>query len=138
MSKMPHQLNARRLALGLRQEDMVSRTGMSRQQYQRLERQGNPRLQPLEFLAKGLKVRPDNEFPLFAHMGADLPGAHAADPVDHEKIPDGLLKEIGNAKPIVMLLQTAVLEFPAAAARTGRVTTRFDFITQRGAGSGVC
>jgi len=55
MSKVLQQLRARRLALGLRQEDMASRTGMSRQQYQRLERQGNPRLDTLALLAKGLK-----------------------------------------------------------------------------------
>lgn len=55
MSKVLQQFKARRLALGLRQEDMASRAGMSRQQYQRLERQGNPRLQTLELLAKGLK-----------------------------------------------------------------------------------
>lgn len=48
-------MKARRLALGLRQQDMADRTGMSRQQYQRLERQGNPRLDTLELLAKGVK-----------------------------------------------------------------------------------
>lgn len=81
-----------------------------------------------QLIARGLKVHPENEFSVFAHLGADLPGALVAEPVDPDKIPDGLLKEIGNAKPIVMLLQTAVLEFPAAAARTGRVTARFGFI----------
>lgn len=55
MGKVLRQLKARRLALGLRQEDMANRIGMSRQQYQRLERQGNPRLDTLELLAKGLK-----------------------------------------------------------------------------------
>ena len=55
MSKVLEQLKDRRKALGLRQEDMANRTGMSRQQYQRLERQGNPRLDTLELLAKGVK-----------------------------------------------------------------------------------
>lgn len=55
MGKMLQQLRARRLALGLRQEDMANRIGMSRQQYQRLERQGNPRLDTLELLVKGLR-----------------------------------------------------------------------------------
>lgn len=55
MGKVLQQLRARRLTLGLRQEDMADRTGMSRQQYQRLERQGNPRLDTLELLVKGLK-----------------------------------------------------------------------------------
>jgi transcriptional regulator with XRE-family HTH domain len=55
MSTLLEQLKIRRKALALRQEDMASRIGMSRQQYQRLERQGNPRLDTLELLVKGLK-----------------------------------------------------------------------------------
>lgn len=35
---------------------MMLRIGMSRQQYQRLESKGNPRLDNLELLAKGLKM----------------------------------------------------------------------------------
>ena len=34
------------------------RVGMSRQQYQKLESQGNPRLETLELVAKGLKMQP--------------------------------------------------------------------------------
>ena len=34
------------------------RVGMSRQQYQKLESQGNPRLDTLELVAKGLKMQP--------------------------------------------------------------------------------
>lgn len=34
---------------------MMLRVGMSRQQYQRLESKGNPRLDTLELVAKGLK-----------------------------------------------------------------------------------
>ena len=48
------QLKKRRLALGLKQSDMMLRVGISRQQYQRLESKGNPRLDTLELLAKGL------------------------------------------------------------------------------------
>lgn len=48
------QLKHRRLALGLKQSDMMLRVGVSRQQYQRLESKGNPRLDTLELLAKGL------------------------------------------------------------------------------------
>tara|TARA_A100001391_G_scaffold201871_2_gene189954 strand:- start:8042 stop:8365 length:324 start_codon:yes stop_codon:yes gene_type:complete len=48
------QLKARRLNLGLKQHDMMLRVGMSRQQYQRLESRGNPRLDTLELVAKGL------------------------------------------------------------------------------------
>ncbi len=48
------QLKKRRIALGLKQNDMMMRIGVSRQQYQRLESKGNPRLDTLELIAKGL------------------------------------------------------------------------------------
>lgn len=49
-----HQLKRRRLQLGLKQNDMILRMGISRQQYQHLESKGNPRLETLELIAKGL------------------------------------------------------------------------------------
>lgn len=48
------QLKKRRLMLGLKQHEMMMRIGVSRQQYQRLESKGNPRLDTLELIAKGL------------------------------------------------------------------------------------
>ena len=36
---------------------MQSRTGISRQQYQKLESQGNPRLETLEIIAAGLNAQ---------------------------------------------------------------------------------
>ena len=48
------QLKNRRIQLGLKQHDMLLRVGISRQQYQRLESKGNPRLDTLELIAKGL------------------------------------------------------------------------------------
>lgn len=48
------QLKQRRLQLGLKQQDMYMRVGMSRQQYQHIESQGNPRLNTLELIAQGL------------------------------------------------------------------------------------
>ena len=56
MNKIHEQLKRQRKALGLKQEDMMLRVGMSRQQYQRLESKGNPRLDTLELVAKGLKM----------------------------------------------------------------------------------
>jgi transcriptional regulator with XRE-family HTH domain len=56
MSKIHEQLKTRRKALSLKQEDMMLRVGMPRQQYQRLESKGNPRLDTLELVAKGLKM----------------------------------------------------------------------------------
>lgn len=48
------QLKKRRLILNLKQSEMMMRIGVSRQQYQRLESKGNPRLDTLELIAKGL------------------------------------------------------------------------------------
>ncbi|MBL4584244.1 MAG: helix-turn-helix transcriptional regulator [Pseudomonadales bacterium] len=56
MSAIHEQLKKQRKALGLKQEDMILRVGMARQQYQRLEAKGNPRLDTLELVAKGLKM----------------------------------------------------------------------------------
>ena len=49
------QIKKRRIALALKQHDMMLRVGISRQQYQRLESKGNPRLDTLELIAMGLK-----------------------------------------------------------------------------------
>ncbi len=54
MSKVLEQLKTRRKQLGLKQADMLMRAGISRQQYQQLESRGNPRLDTLELVAKGL------------------------------------------------------------------------------------
>jgi len=54
MGDLLHQLKYRRLEMGLKQNDMMLRIGVSRQQYQRLESKGNPRLDTLELVAKGL------------------------------------------------------------------------------------
>jgi transcriptional regulator with XRE-family HTH domain len=56
MSDLLQQIKKRRLALGLKQSDLMLRVGISRQQYQRLESKGNPRLDTLELLAKGLNT----------------------------------------------------------------------------------
>jgi transcriptional regulator with XRE-family HTH domain len=55
MNSLLEQIKKRRIALELKQHDMMLRVGMSRQQYQRLESKGNPRLDTLELVAKGLK-----------------------------------------------------------------------------------
>lgn len=55
MNSLLDQIKKRRIALELKQHDMMLRVGISRQQYQRLESKGNPRLDTLELVAKGLK-----------------------------------------------------------------------------------
>ncbi len=52
--RLLQQLKKRRQTLGLKQSDMMMRIGVSRQQYQRLEAKGNPRLDTLELIAKGV------------------------------------------------------------------------------------
>lgn len=54
MNSILEQLKQRRIALGLKQQDMQMLVGVSRQQYQRLESKGNPRLDTLELIALGL------------------------------------------------------------------------------------
>ncbi len=54
MKSLLQQIKERRLFLSLKQNDMPLRIGVSRQQYQRLEAKGNPRLDTLELIAKGL------------------------------------------------------------------------------------
>ncbi|MDA1372637.1 MAG: helix-turn-helix transcriptional regulator [Proteobacteria bacterium] len=54
MKPLLKQIKKRRLTLGLKQNDMPLRVGISRQQYQRLEAKGNPRLDTLELIMKGL------------------------------------------------------------------------------------
>jgi transcriptional regulator with XRE-family HTH domain len=54
MRTIVKQLKKRRLALGLKQKDMMLRIGISRQQYQHLESKGNPTLETLELMAAGL------------------------------------------------------------------------------------
>ena len=56
MNKLLEQLKKRRLALGMKQKDMMFRIGISRQQYQQLESKGNPRLNTLNLYLKGLKA----------------------------------------------------------------------------------
>ena len=54
MESVLNQIRERRKALGLKQHQMLMRIGMPRQQYQQLETKGNPRLDTLELVAKGL------------------------------------------------------------------------------------
>ena len=54
MDSLLEQIKKRRIALTLKQHDMMLRVGISRQQYQRLESKGNPRLDTLELISKGL------------------------------------------------------------------------------------
>lgn len=48
------QIRNRRQQLGLQIQDMPLRTGLTRQQYGKIEKDGNPRLNTLDLIAEGL------------------------------------------------------------------------------------
>lgn len=52
--KLLQAIKQRQIELGYKQKDMHQRIGLSRQQYQQIESKGNPRLDTLELIAKGL------------------------------------------------------------------------------------
>ncbi|MDN3520757.1 type II toxin-antitoxin system HipA family toxin [Halomonas ramblicola] len=52
-----------------------------------------------EWLATRLKVHPDNEFPLLARLGLDLPGALVATPVAPGDMPDWVLSHRRSVTP---------------------------------------
>lgn len=53
-----------------------------------------------DMYAQELKVHPDNEFPLIAQLGSDLPGALIAEPVAPDQIPMGVLEHRTHIVPI--------------------------------------
>lgn len=53
-----------------------------------------------ELIAQGLKVHIDNEFHILSYLGADLPGAIEAKPMEPEDVPDYVLNTHGKAKAV--------------------------------------
>ncbi|MDI5891900.1 type II toxin-antitoxin system HipA family toxin [Halomonas rhizosphaerae] len=53
-----------------------------------------------DWLASRLKVHPDNEFPLLARLGHDLPGALVATPVKPDDMPEWVLSHRRSVTPI--------------------------------------
>lgn len=86
MNSILDQIKQRRLILGLKQNDMMLRVGVSRQQYQRLESKGNPRLDTLALIAKGLnselmlipKEKLGAVMALLNQEGSELGAVHAS------------------------------------------------------------
>ena len=85
MASLLDQIKSRRLALGFRQSDMQTRIGVSRQQYQRIEAKGNPRLDTLELISKGLNAElmliPNDKL---TAVQALLDGSQTLQPADDE------------------------------------------------------
>ncbi len=53
-----------------------------------------------ELIAQGLKVHIDNEFHIFSYLGADLPGALVAEPMEPNDVPNYVLTTHGKAKAV--------------------------------------
>tara|TARA_R110002124_G_scaffold176932_4_gene344917 strand:+ start:2071 stop:3339 length:1269 start_codon:yes stop_codon:yes gene_type:complete len=53
-----------------------------------------------ELIAQGLKVHVDNEFHILSYLGADLPGALVAEPMEPDDVPDSVLNTHGKARAI--------------------------------------
>lgn len=53
-----------------------------------------------ELIAQGLKVHVDNEFHIFSYLGADLPGALVAEPMEPDDVPESVLNTHGKARAI--------------------------------------
>ncbi|MES2604108.1 MAG: helix-turn-helix transcriptional regulator [Pseudomonadota bacterium] len=77
------QLKQRRKALGLQQSDLLLRIGMNQQQYQRIEADGNPRLETLALIAQGLEAEvvlvPKARLDEVLALLAQTPGTEARD-----------------------------------------------------------
>ena len=67
-----------------------------------------------ELIARGLKEHPDHEFPLFAYLGTDLPGALVAEPVAPDDVPTELLKTSPHARPVKIAAHENVRRFSLA------------------------
>ncbi|PID77195.1 MAG: transcriptional regulator [Deltaproteobacteria bacterium] len=95
MTYFLQQIKNRRLALQLKQSDMFMRTGISRQQYQRIESKGNPRLDTLELIAKGLNSElllvPAEQI---SQVKAILNAAHRADSTEDDDLIDNPWRDI--------------------------------------------
>lgn len=53
-----------------------------------------------ELIAQGLKVHVDNEFHILSSLGADLPGALVAEPMEPDDVPESVLNTHGKARAI--------------------------------------
>jgi len=55
-----------------------------------------------ELLAQTLKVHVDNEFPLLAHLGGDLPGALIVEAVSPDRVPDYALQHRAHVESVLV------------------------------------
>jgi serine/threonine-protein kinase HipA len=70
-----------------------------------------------EWFAQMLKIHPENEFPLFAQLAADLPGALIAEPVAPDQIPEGVLDHRTQVEPVPRLVMDGRPHFSLAGVQ---------------------
>lgn len=70
-----------------------------------------------EILAQRLKIHPMNEFPLLAHLGADLPGALVVQPVTAHDIPDYAFGDWGKLDRIAVDVEPGKTHFSLAGVQ---------------------
>lgn len=70
-----------------------------------------------EWFAQALKIHPENEFPLFAQLAADLPGALIAEAVEPDQIPAGVLDHRSSVEPLPRRAQDGKPHFSLAGVQ---------------------
>jgi serine/threonine-protein kinase HipA len=70
-----------------------------------------------EWVARNLKIHPDNEFPLLAWLGNDLPGALIATPVDPTQVPAWVLAGRTQAAPLLVPISHDAQRFSLAGVQ---------------------
>lgn len=70
-----------------------------------------------ELIAQGLKVHEDNEFHILSYLGADLPGALVAEPMEPDDVPEEILNTHGKARAIKFNKVSAQKKFSLAGVQ---------------------
>ena len=70
-----------------------------------------------DWFAQVLKVHPENEFPLFAQLAADLPGALVAEPVAPDQIPEGVLDHRTQVEAVAKMVLDSRPHFSLAGVQ---------------------
>ncbi|MGQ4276481.1 type II toxin-antitoxin system HipA family toxin [Pseudidiomarina sp. E22-M8] len=79
-----------------------------------------------EWMATSLKVHTDNEFPLFAHMSHNLPGALRATPISAGELPDWALDHRRQIESIQIDIEHTTAKFSLAGVQMKFSSTKQD------------
>ncbi len=70
-----------------------------------------------EWMSRSLKVHTDNEFPLMAHMGRNLPGALLAEPIQAGQVPGWALDHREQVEPVQIDVEHSQDKFSLAGVQ---------------------